>query len=496
MGSESGDYSQEKMSVDFTAPPTIARFMKSEAFGRVIAGPVGSGKTTGCVMECLRRALGQTKAPDGFRYTRFAFVRQTLKQLKDTVLKDVQSWLAGLGEWKVSENTFYLEFGTVKSEWIFIPLENSEDQARLLSMQLTGAWLSEAIEMNFDVVAPVSGRIGRYPSGNRGVPTWYGIIADTNMPVEMSDWHKFMTEPPANWQIFIQPGGLAANAENLNYLLQTEKSKALAVGDPKRVAQGRKYYEQFLEMYGSEHAWVKRYVYAQYGDDPSGEAVFKAAFKPSFHVVPETLVIPGYPLIVGQDFGRNPWSVICQVDHMGRLLVHEEVKGTNMGLEKHVEQNLRPRLFKDKFLGCKMIIVGDPTGVAKGTIAEESCFDALKRMGLPAFPAPTNEIDTRLRAVEALLGKQVNGGPALVISQHGCPFLCRAMGGGYRYKKHKDGALRTIPEKFDPEGFSHVADALQYAALVVHGGLVHEFARRLTPRNRKLAPRITAAGWT
>jgi hypothetical protein len=485
------------MPIDYTAPPTIARFIKSNAFGRVIGGPVGSGKTTGCVIECLRRAMAQAKAPDGYRYTRFAFVRQTLKQLKDTVLKDVQAWLAGLGEWRVSENTYFLSFADVKSEWIFVPLENSEDQARLLSMQLTGAWLSEAIEMNFDVLAPVSGRIGRYPSGNRGVPSWWGIIADTNLPVDLSDWAKFMREPPPNWQIFIQPSGMSPAAENLNYLLQTEETKAFPINHPVRIAQGRKYYEQFLQMYGSDHPWVKRYVYAEYGDDPSGEAVFRASFKPAFHVVPETLVIPGYPLIVGQDFGRNPWSLIGQVDHLGRLLIHEEVPATNVGLEKHIEQSLRPRLFNNKFIGSKIILVGDPSGASKGTIAEETCFEALKRMGLPAFPAPTNDIDPRLRAVETLLGKQVNGGPALVISAQGCPWLVRAMSGGYRYKKHKDGALRTVPEKFDKEGFSHIADCLQYIALIVHGGLVHEYARRLVPRTKPpLRPQITAAGWT
>jgi hypothetical protein len=485
------------MSVIYTAPPTLARFMKSEAFGRICAGPVGSGKTTACVMEMLRRAMTQARADDGYRYSRFAIVRQTLKQLKDTVLKDCQAWLSPvLGEWKVSENTYLLEFGDVKSEWIFVPLENAEDQARLLSMQLTGAWLSEAIEMNFDVLAPVSGRIGRYPSANRGSPTWYGIVADTNMPMELSDWHKFMTEPPANWQIFIQPSGMSEEAENLDHLLQTDETRRLPAGSEIRRAQGRKYYEHFLQMYGSDHPWVRRYVYAEYGDDPSGEAVFKASFKPSFHVVPDTFVIPGYPLIVGQDFGRDPFSVICQVDHIGRLLVHQEVPAANIGLEKHVEQNLRPKLMNEKFMGMKVIIVGDPSGIAKGTIAEESCFDALKRMGLPAFPAPTNEIDARLRAVEALLGKQINGGPALMISRAGCPFLVRAMSGGYRYTRHRQGALKTIPEKFDKEGFSHVCDALQYACLTVHGGLVHEFARRLTPRPKIDRARISAAGWT
>jgi hypothetical protein len=103
-------------------------------------------------------------------------------------------------------------------------------------------------------------------------------------------------------------------------------------------------------------------------------------------------------LIVGQDFGRNPWSVIAQVDHLGRLLIHEEVSATNVGLEKHVEQSLRPRLFHEKFLGSKVILVGDPSGVAQGTIAEETSFEALKRMGLTCFPAPTNDNDPRLRA--------------------------------------------------------------------------------------------------
>jgi hypothetical protein len=182
---------------------------------------------------------------------------------------------------------------------------------------------------------------------------------------------------------------------------------------------------------------------------------------------------------------------------MGRLLIHMEVAATNIGLEKHVEENLRPRLFSNKFIGSKIILVGDPSGIAKGTVAEETSFEALKRMGLPAFPAPTNDIDPRLRAVEALLGRQINGGPALIINGPACPWLVRAMSGGYRYKKHKDGGLRTVPEKFDKEGFSHVADTLQYIALVVHGGLVETFTRRLVPRYKKPErPRITAAGWT
>jgi hypothetical protein len=482
--------------IDYEAPPTCAAFMKSDAFGRLIAGPVGSGKTTSCVIEQLRRSIEQTPAADGYSYTRFAVVRQTLKQLKDTVLKDCKSWLGGIGSWKVSENTFYIEFDNVRSEWIFIPLEDAADQARLLSMQLTGAWLSECIEMNLDVVGPISGRLGRYPSGAQGTPTWHGMICDTNMPTELTPWHQFMTNPPPSWQMFIQPSGLSPHAENLNYLVQNEQSILLPIDHPARLAQGRKYYERFVEMYGDESDWVQRYVHARYGNDPSGQAVFRESFKTDFHVVDDTMLIPGYPIIVGQDFGRNPWSLICQADHMGRLIVHEEVPATNIGLEKHVNERLRPRLLADKYLGYKIAVVGDPSGVAKGNVAEESCFDALKRLGLPAIPAPTNDIEPRLRAVEALLGRNTNGGPTLMISRAGCPWLIRAMAGGYRFTRTKLGGLRPIPEKNDKEGYSHVCDDLQYVCLVVHGGMLPEISRVLRPRSFKKRPSPSAAAWT
>ncbi len=482
--------------VEFIAPPTCAAFMKSNAFGRIIAGPVGSGKTTACIIELLRRAIEQKPGEDGLSHTRFAVVRQTLKQLKDTVLKDCKSWLADLGEFRVSESTFYLNFDNVRSELMFIPLEDAEDQARLLSSQLTGAWMSEAIEMNIDVLAPLSGRLGRYPSGKLGVPTWHGIIADTNMPTEMTPWHQFMENLPADWQKFIQPGGLTAEAENLNYLLQTEETMKLPLDHPKRLAQGRKYYEKLVEVNGANPDWIHRYVNAQYGHDPSGAAVFRETFKPEFHLKDETHLVPGYPILIGQDFGRNPWSLICQADHLGRLIVHEEVPATNIGLEKHVTEKLKARLLTDTYLGYKIAVVGDPAGVAKDSISEETSFDVLKRLGLPAFPAPTNDIDPRLRAVESFLGRQVNGGPAVVINRQRGPRLVRALGGGYRFTKLKTGALRAVPDKTDKEGFSHVADCLQYVCLVIHGNMLNYISARLSPQKKRKPKQVSAASWT
>lgn len=496
------------MSIDFQASPTVARFMRSDSFGRLIAGPVGSGKTIGCVVELLRRSIEQTPGTDGLSHTRFAIVRQTLKQLKDTVLKDAQSWLGGVGTWKVSENTFYIDFDRVRSEWIFIPLENAEDQARLLSMQLTGAWLSECIEMDLDVIGPISGRLGRYPSAKMGAPKWFGMIADTNFPTEMTPWHQFMENSPPNWQIFKQPSGLIqplfdadgnqiGGAENLNHLVQTEETMKLPMNHPARLAQGRQYYERFVDTYGEDSDWVRRYVKAQYGDDPSGAAVFKNTFNAQVHLVDETYIVPGYPLIIGQDFGRNPWTLICQVDHMGRLLVHQELSATNVGLEKHIVEKVKPTLMMDAYLGHKIAMIGDPAGQAKGTIGEETSFEVLQRLGFTAVPAPTNDIEPRLRAVEALLCRMIGGKAGLVINRRGCPWLSRAMSGGYRFVKvKKTGALKTIPDKNDREGFSHVADCLQYVALVVHGGVMDYVASLLFEKNIKPREPMPASAWT
>ena len=47
------------MNYDFNykAPPTVAKFMRSDAFFRAIVGPVGSGKSVGCVVEVGRQAM-------------------------------------------------------------------------------------------------------------------------------------------------------------------------------------------------------------------------------------------------------------------------------------------------------------------------------------------------------------------------------------------------------------------------------------------------------
>lgn len=488
------------MIINYSAPKTVGNLMHSSAFVRVIIGPVGSGKTTGMIMELLRRCIQQRPGIDGIRRTRWAIIRQTLQQLRMTVLLDIMYWLRPIATYKVSEQLITIRFGDVYAEWYMIPMEDPDDQKRLLSMQLTGAWISEAIEINVDLVSAIAGRCGRYPSAAEGGANWFGIVADTNAPVIGSDWWKLLEDQrPRDWALFRQPSGLHVEAENLEWLTQTPETLKLAPTDPVRRAQGRLYYERLALNPNAD--WVKRYVHAEYGEDPGGTAVFRESFRRSFHVHPSTKdefeVIHGYPLLIGQDFGRHPCSLICQPDHKGRLLVHEEVIGENIGLETHIAHNLKPALFTERYMGRMMAAVGDPSGKAKGPFLEEDAFDVMLRLGIPGIPAPTNDLSPRLLAVETILHQQREGGPALLINERRCPNLVRAMNGSYRYSKTKQGQDKPLPDKTHPQ--SDLADCLQYVCLVVNTGipLILKRINRLSGVKRQRPPsKVSAAGWT
>jgi hypothetical protein len=479
------------MMIDYAAPATCGRFMRSPKFGRLIAGPVGSGKTTACIFELFRRACEQAPDASGIRKTRFAIVRQTLVQIRSTVLRDIMEWFGPVAEYKVTDQTVYLRFGDVYSEWLLIPLEKPEDQQRLLSSQLTGAWMSECIEMSVNLVAPLSGRCGRYP---KPYASWKGVICDTNMPSEGSDWHNFMVNPSEEWSVYVQPGGMEENAENLEWLEQNEHSIKLPLGDRERRETGRGYYRRLL--HNNNPDFVRRYVHAQFGNDPSGTAVYRTTFKRSFHVVDRLEPVAGKLLLIGQDFGRDPWSIITQVDHFGRLLVLEEVEAKDTGLAQHIAVGLRPALMQDRYLGKPIAIIGDPSGGNKSSLYEENEFGMLESEGFLAFKAPTNDPDRRISAVETWLMGARNGGAALLIDAERCPTIVRGFEGGYRFAFSRDGTRKPRPDK--KGDYSHPHDALQYAALgssiAMHsmiGGRVMRGSRR-----RERSPRASSIGWT
>lgn len=463
--------------LNFVTPPTVGKFMLDNSFVRLIMGPVGSGKSAGCFMELLRRARLQEPNAQGIRQTRMAIVRNTLQQLKQTCLADIQLWLDPIITYHVSDKTIYVRFplpdGTrVESDWMLIPLDTPQDQQRLLSLNLTGAWVSEFREIEPSLIDALSGRLGRFPSKAIAKPTWFGIVAESNPPDEDSEWYtKLEIDRPPNWAFFKQPGGMAEDAENIENLPDD-------------------YYPNLLANANAD--WADIHVHAKYGKSLGGQAVFRASFQPGFHIVPAEDLMPNnaMPLMIGQDFGRTPAALIGQIDNRGRLVVFDEITSEDMGIEQFATQLLRPLLY-EKYAGYSIFMVADPKGRDKSQTNEDSPFDVLRRLGFDVYAAPTNNIDPRLRAVEQLLLHQVGGGPQLMISDN-CSTLNQAMKYWYRYRRKQTGVLEDKPEKTHP--WSDVADCLQYMAMSTNANYLGKVMQKRMPRNPRPPPSVRS--WT
>ncbi len=326
----------------YQASPTGAAFLADSSFIKGIMGPVGGGKSTVCLFDLLNRAFTQVPF-NGLRRTKFAILRNTAAQLKSTVKPLIDEWLVTMptemhgkafGHWRITDATFELQMtlpdGTrVHSEMCMMAADTPDDVRRLLSLQLSGAWVEEAREIDDEVFKGLLGRVDRFPSRVAGGVTRPGVIFSTNAPMLETFWHSMIVDPPANAAIFVQPpavdeeGHVLPDAENLEFLSED-------------------YYPNLLAANTSE--WVDVYLRNKFGVGNAGKAVYKSTFKRSFHVATSPLIAmkgEAFPLVVGMDNGLTAAAAIFQQDPRGRVNGLSECyvpEGETMGVETFLDR--------------------------------------------------------------------------------------------------------------------------------------------------------------
>jgi len=278
------------ISFSYVEVPTILKFAQDDSFIRGLCGPFGSGKSSGCVTEIIRRAMAQEPGPDGVRRTRWAVIRNTYRQLEDTTIKTFMDWVPHekLGNYRKGDHTYVIDKlrapdgGKVEIEVLFRALDRPDQVDNLLSLELTGAWVNEAREVPKTIIDALGGRVGRYPSKINGGATWYGIFMDTNPPDDDSWWFKLFEENrPENCAIFKQPAGDGPDAENLPNLPTN-------------------YYQNI--SVGKDPDWIKVYVKGQYGYVKEGKPVY-SEYNDSIHTTEKAVPIKGLTIYRGWDFG-------------------------------------------------------------------------------------------------------------------------------------------------------------------------------------------------
>lgn len=481
--------------------------MLSKAYVRVLAGPIGGGKSVCCAHELMRWACDQAPNDAGVRKTRFLVVRNTADQLKSTTKKTIDDWFPPgvYGDYKVTDKTSYyqLRLGdgtTVQSEWMFVALDNPDDIRKALSLEATGLWGNECRELHPEVVDGLLMRVNRFPSMKDGGPTRAGAIFDTNMPGDETWWQEKMDAPPKNWSTHVQPEAVLPLDEWIEKYGEDPPEAAVATSadgvkyavDPAHDNYdnlAKDYYPNTLE--GKTEDFINVYLRCRYGRSLGGLPVYDKTFKVQRHVASTPLTpvrSETYPLCIGLDFGRTPAAVIGQLSPSGRVSVFSEVVGENMGIQTFVRTLLKPHLF-EKYPGIPVFLAPDPAGWQKTQVGEVSPADILVQEGFKLVKPRTNKPDLRIEAVDTLLTQSSDAAPRLQIAPE-CRTLIRGFKGGYKWKTNKQGDLTQDREPLK-NVYSHVHDAMQYFACVVDGG--HMGVRSSA---RKAPKRVPTAGWT
>lgn len=465
--------------IQFNAVPSTAAFLTSDKFASFIVGPVGSTKTTSSIMKIAYEASKVAKCRDGIRRSRCAVVRNTRQMLWDTTVPDFLKWFpdGAAGVLMKTDSKFLLKFDDVECEVLFRGLDDANDVRRLLSLQLTFGVMDEFREIHPDIYNALTGRLGRYPdksmngvgpcddTGKQIHKAW----GATNPPDADTFWEEYLTNPPANAHVTIQPSGRSPEADWLHYLPDG-------------------YYTNLCE--GKTEDWISVYVDGEFGRSLAGQPVFRC-FDRSLHVATSPLKSLSSGLVIGVDAGLNPTAVITQQTYDGRVIVLDAVTGHTggMGALRFCREILKP-LVSAKYPLHNMAVLIDPAAFQRAQTDERSVADIFKQEGFTVRPAHTNNISARVAAVEKYLTMTMNGNPGMLVDP-GCTQLVAALAGKYRYKIDTKGRLDDKPEKSHP--FSDFADALQYACLHHDKGAI--FGGTLSQRARPVEKRSLGA-WT
>ncbi len=448
--------------------------MRSNAFVRGIRGPIGSAKSSTCAMELFRRITLQEPDPNsGKRRSRWAIIRNTNPQLRTTTMKTWQDWFPPETFGHIAMHpppfTQRMLFNDIDAEILFLALDSPDDVRKLLSLELTGAWINEAREVPKSLVDGVTSRLRRFPALKDGGATWSGLIMDTNSPDEdhwypimsgeapvpegMSYEEQLMLVKPTNWEFFTQgpamletrnPDGsvkgyeLNPDAENLKNLHPD-------------------YYPELIQ--GKTRNWINVYVRNMIGADFDGRQV-QPHFLEETHCVDEIEPVEGHEIIGGVDFGLTPACLFKQKVN-GQWLVLKEIVLENAGAV-----GLGERLhdvMATHFPGFRLRIGGDPAGDQRAGTDKRTPFQILRTAGFNARPVETNDVEIRRGALSAPLQRMVEGRPGILFSRRECPITIRGLAGGWHYRRLASGSYTDEAEK---NRYSHPCEALEYGLML------------------------------
>lgn len=448
--------------------PVAEDFLLSDAFIRGIRGPVGSGKSVSCVMDMVRTAQMQPLY-NGKRHYRGLVVRNTYGELESTTLKTFHMWFPqDLGRFvKSAPIVHHIQLGEMDMEFLFLALDRPEHVKKLLSLEVTQAWLNEAREIPKAILDAATVRVGRYPNQQMGGSVRAGVIMDTNSPDSDHWWPKMsdladpqaIAETLALEQELREMGALPEGQKLMEFFTQpgAEGTDGRQNPNAENLANLPPGYYVKAKV-GKTQDWINVYVRNLYGFVMDGRAVYPE-YRDTFHTAP-LAYSPDLSLHIGMDFGLTPAAVFAQRSAMGQVRILSELVATRLGA-KNFAREVRAHL-AEYYANARIgTITGDPAGNIAAQTDETTVFQVLEAEGVIAKPAHSNDFTIRREAVADGLTKIIDGQPAMVVNTS-CRQFRKAMAGGYHFRRVRVSGDERFEDKPYKNMHSHVAEAGQY----------------------------------
>lgn len=468
------------------AGATLKRFHESPHFTRLIAGPIGSAKTTSAfVAEPFFATMLQRPNADGVREAVIGGLRDTYRNLYTTTLRTWHEWVPrDYGRFVGSDDrpaTHEFEFhapftdgtpgqGLCRCRYEWRALGTHAVEAVCRGWELHGAGIDEADLVPIEALSFLAGRVQR--GGRKEYRVTRGVWGtfnkpDTDHPLFTKCVEEAGQHAEQDFEFFDQPPGLLPGGPPFRTNPAAENLPNLDDGYYVRSAQGQP------EWY------IRRMLRNLWGASVAGEPVFSEADIDALFSPVELEPEPMSELSLGLDGGGTPAAVIGGRTVTGRRVIYGEVVLADPSdpRGRRLLHGVGPKRFAEaigdtllpRFGRCNITIGwGDPAAFygADREMGEYSFMEIVgNHLKLPIQPAPSNEIDIRLEAVRGPMNRlnRYDGQRDLLINPS-CRWIRRGFSGDYKWEPRdpKQPAKRLKPQK---SVSSHVMDALQYWCL-------------------------------
>lgn len=427
--------------------PVQNDYILSESFVSLIIGPIGSGKTLASVVKWHKEIYEQEPSKDGIRYSRAVVVRNTSVELRDTTIKSFEDWFGDTLKFNWANLTAEYIHDDVHAEILFRALDKPQDMKKLLSLEITFAYLNELRELPKEAIENVVSRLGRYPAVSSGTSaTKPKLWADSNA-CDMDSWmyKKFFEDKPKSWALFLQPSGILEDgsinpeAENLDNLPPT-------------------YYTDNIS--GNAKDWIDVMVRVKFIPLQTGKPVYPE-YNDTIHCVNQDKINPPSAdniLYCGADNGRYSGFIIGTKDSLGRITVFDELNSEDIGAEEF--GRIIVEYLSTNYKGYKHEIFLDPACNTRSQLDDKTHLLIWRNLGLNCRLTNTNSPAIVTEGVKKKLNTITGGRPSLIISDK-CKKLRKGLNGAYQYRRINQSGERYT-EKPDKGPYSHICNALEY----------------------------------